>query len=65
MSIPAPICPTCQGERWLCEQHSALTFMHDDECPGPGIPCICNPDAKVEWQEVRSSVDDTGPEIPG
>jgi hypothetical protein len=34
------ICPCNQG--WLCEQHPAEGWPHDD-CAGPGMPCPrCN-----------------------
>ena len=35
-------CVACKGERWICEQHPAREWPHDD-CAGPGMPCACNP----------------------
>jgi hypothetical protein len=36
------VCPLCQGERWVCEEHTDRPWPHGD-CPGPGVPCpICN-----------------------
>lgn len=36
----------CGGERWICEEHPELPWPHDD-CPGPGMPCHCNPNAEL------------------
>jgi hypothetical protein len=54
----------CDGTGWLCEAHPDLPFGHDG-CPGPGVPCACNPKAEVDWREVHCSVADTGPKTPG
>ena len=35
------ICPDCRGSGWLCDQHPALPWDHDD-CDGAGIVCRCN-----------------------
>jgi hypothetical protein len=39
-------CKICVGERWVCETHRDKRFSHDG-CPGPGIPCECNPDERM------------------
>jgi hypothetical protein len=46
-SVADPTCPHCVGERWMCEEHPERRFGHiidGKPCPGPGIPCKCNPD---------------------
>lgn len=48
----------CQGERWVCEEHPSLPFPHDD-CPGPGIPCSCNP--KEEMPPGTTVLHERGP----
>lgn len=36
-------CPTCDGERWLCEEHPDKPMTHDG-CTGAGDPCPdCQP----------------------
>lgn len=36
-------CPTCGGERWLCEEHQDQPMGHDG-CSGAGDPCPdCQP----------------------
>lgn len=40
-----PDCPKCRGEGWVCEAHVFFPFQHAG-CPGPGIPCECNPAAE-------------------
>jgi hypothetical protein len=57
-------CEICRGEGWVCEVHETEPFGHDN-CPGPGIPCKCNPDERVQWKEIYATVHDTGPEKPG
>lgn len=54
-AIRAARCPTCRGERWLCEDHPTEPFEHDD-CGGAGIACHCNPERAVEWQEIYAEV---------
>jgi hypothetical protein len=41
----------CEGTGWICEEHPWLQFGHDD-CPGPGIPCRCNPREEVQWKSI-------------
>jgi hypothetical protein len=36
----------CHGEGWICEEHPGKPVFHD-QCPGPGIPCSCNPEEKM------------------
>lgn len=37
-------CPTCKGERWVCEDHPDVPWNGDQECcRGAGMPCpACN-----------------------
>lgn len=42
-TIPSPrteTCPTCRGERWVCEAHPLTPW--GDCCGEPGVPCHCN-----------------------
>ena len=39
-------CDLCEDDMWICEQHQNKPWPHDD-CPGPGEPCCCNPDAEL------------------
>ena len=48
-------CAVCQGSGWVCEDHPATPFQHDD-CGGAGVKCVCNPEAAVRWQKVFAEV---------
>lgn len=40
-----PICPTCKGQRWVCEAHPDRPWGGPEgcKCDAPGMPCpTCN-----------------------
>lgn len=38
----ATVCQTCEGERWVCENHPDRSWPDECEC-GAGMPCKeCN-----------------------
>jgi len=39
-------CDICNDELWTCENHFNEPWP-DCGCPGPGVPCVCNPDADL------------------
>jgi hypothetical protein len=59
-----PNCPTCRGEGWVCEEHPGQPFEHyvaqtNQLCPGPGMPCSCNPTETMPPDfKVHCSIDD-------
>lgn len=48
----------CGGGGWICEQHPDRTWPHDN-CAGPGMPCVCNPKANVEWSQIIATAKDS------
>ena len=37
-------CANCDGEGWVCEDHSEVPWLDGDGCcGGAGMPCVCNP----------------------
>jgi hypothetical protein len=61
MHRPDPECSYCQDQRFVCEEHPATPWPHDD-CAGPGEPCpICNsepgerPELPDGWQSISTS----------
>ena len=37
-------CPTCHGERWVCENHADQPWNDEGCMCGAGMPCpVCNP----------------------
>jgi len=53
-------CASCEGSGWLCADHPAKPFKHDD-CGAEGAPCVCNPAGAVRWAQVYA---DTPPDSP-
>lgn len=53
-------CASCEGSGWLCADHPAKPFKHDD-CGAEGAPCVCNPAGAVRWAHVYA---DTPPDSP-
>lgn len=50
------VCPICQGEGWVCEQHPTEPFPHIysfHECAGPRMPCKCNVDGAALSLELQ------------
>ena len=39
-------CDICNDELWVCENHDC-TPWEDCDCGGAGMPCVCNPEAKL------------------
>lgn len=35
------VCPICNDEGWICEEHNDKPWPHD-KCAGPGMPCKCD-----------------------
>ncbi len=48
-------CAFCEGSGWVCADHPALPFEHDD-CGSEGSTCVCNPEAVMQWQHVYAEV---------
>jgi hypothetical protein len=44
-------CDFCDGFGWVCADHPALPFEHDN-CGAEGAPCVCNPRGAVLWKEI-------------
>ena len=38
-----PECEICNGEGWVCENHSDKPWLEGECCGGAGMPCVCNP----------------------
>jgi hypothetical protein len=51
-----PTCPLCLDELWVCEDHPAKPFQHDD-CGGIGWACVCNPGREMRWKKVFATTD--------
>jgi hypothetical protein len=56
------VCATCRGSGWLCEEHPAQPWEHED-CDGAGIACSCNllaalphADVFVEYDRLNESM---------
>jgi len=57
--MPNMDCPICHGEGWVCEDHPDRAWGYGSGCcGGAGIPCACNPHARVDFVEVFASTDD-------
>lgn len=55
-------CQCCEGTGWLCEICKTRWEKEDGTtCCGAGMPCICNPDAEYEFNEVLCSLGDISP----
>ena len=48
-------CAFCEGSGWVCADHPALPFEHDD-CGAEGSPCVGNPEGAVQWKHVYAEV---------
>ena len=48
-------CAFCEGSGWICADHPALPFQHDN-CGAEGAPCVCNPTGAVQWREVYAEL---------
>ena len=56
-------CELCRDSAepgWLCAAHPTQPWCHDD-CGSEGVPCICNPEGAVQWQEVFAERKPDGP----
>jgi hypothetical protein len=53
-------CAFCEGSGWVCADHPALPFEHDD-CCAEGSPWVCNPAGAVPWQHVYAETPPDGP----
>ena len=45
--VELPICKTCKGLLWVCENHNDKPW-NGDCCGGAGQPCDCNNNEIVE-----------------
>ncbi|HVQ04885.1 MAG TPA: hypothetical protein VMT14_15295 [Burkholderiaceae bacterium] len=45
------VCPICRGSGWLCDEHPAQPWEHED-CDGVGVACGCNSLAAVPHTDV-------------
>jgi hypothetical protein len=45
------VCPTCKGQRWVCENHPDKPWETEDGCGcGAGMPCLeCNQVPEGVW----------------
>src|SRR5437588_270065 len=55
------VCPRCQGEGWICDQHPSQPYPHGD-CIGPGNPCpVCQdpsrPRQPDDWVTIARRTD--------
>jgi len=48
-------CAFREGSGWVCSDHPAFPFEHDD-CGAEGSPCLCNPNAAVRWHATCPDV---------
>ena len=48
-------CAFCEGSGWVCADHPALPFEHDD-CGAEGAACVCNPEGAMQWQHIYAEV---------
>jgi hypothetical protein len=53
-------CAFCGGSGWLCADHPALPWKHDD-CGSEGVPCVCNPTGAVCWERVYAETPSDNP----
>jgi hypothetical protein len=60
-------CPHCHGIGWLCEEHEiawepGIGDAAKAGCPGPGVPCTCNPNERMPpGTRILSSIYDEEP----